>query len=477
MERKRAMNHKILSQDIEQLVEDGTISVGDVCKIARAKEMMERQLRNANLNKDLDGATTLTFEEYKADRVTKQPVKTGNFTPVQVTIVGRPAETNMTKKHYYIYSKVPNFGKLHQLNKFSDEYNAYFVGDLSNWLNVPPSTQFLVFAYVDHGHLKMKFEKLMALTRGTAEGFTGKCKWFRYSFIPRDDVQVIMLSDKSPYELYGTWNAKLKRRVMSAGMMRRFDQRFEVVRLDSSVEEDRNKALEHVDVVALNEDQFLKKCKSVVDDVYKILKIGRSIRTNVIWIEWVVDKIVKLCRKRESGSDDSAELRLLTVLKDLNDGRLSPTLVNTHRMVYESVFMKKKGRRLEAARRQLVCQETANETKAFSSRRLEDLARYLDKNPTAIYRLHRFYADEPHSIDFSQTDDKERVFRACLEVHSYNSATGEMNEELYRSVVFDKVWMFANPEHGDGENAVGQNVSRKRKRSLSSGTAEDGNNE
>ena len=71
---------------------------------------------------------------------------------------------------------------------------------------------------------------------------------------------------------------------------------------------------------------------------------------------------------------------------------------------------------------------------------------------------------------------KKKFFHACLEAHSDNSAMDEMDEMLYSSVVFDKVWKVANPEHEDGENE-GQSVSRKRKRSSSSESSSDEGNE
>lgn len=477
--KNREKNKYILSNDTTNLIENGTLSVFDIGRVEQAKQQWERIDNDRHRNKDLDGPFTFKFHHWtKTDKKSERPTITNDYAPVHVTVVGRPNQLDIKQKHYFIYSKLASFGKSYQLMQFAMEYNVQLVPDPSNWNNVSPCAQFLAFDEVGKSHNKLSFENLKSLTSGSAQCFTGNCKSFGNSFTPRPDVQVIMVSNKSPYELYSTWNAKLQKGFMNVEEMGQFDDRFYVFRLDGSVEEDRIKALEpeRVTVEALNEDQFLERCKSVVDNAYNILKIERSIRSNVIWIEWVVDKIVKLCREREPERDDSAQLLLLTVLKDLDDGRLSPTLVDTFKMFYESVFMKIKGQSLENARRKLVCQETANETRAFGSRRLEDLARYLEENRTAVYRLHRFYADEPHSIDFSQKDDKEGVFRACLEVHSDNSATEKMDEVLYRSVVFDKVWKVANPQHGDGENE-GQNVSRKRKRSSSSETTEDEDSE
>jgi len=489
IEENRKKNQNILSTDVEELVEEGALSVAVGPRTLLGKFLEERK-RDRCLNKDLDGAVTMKFQEY--DGRTKQPMENSKYPPVKAEIVGRPGQTSGHKqKHYYIYSRLPSFGKTYNLERFCEKYNAHIVHHPSKWANIPTSAQFVVFEKVDNGRNKLDFANLKTLTGGTAWGFKGNGKSFSASIRPRKDTQLILLSNKSPYELYGQWNAKMQRSFMSSERMDQFDKRFKVIRLDGSVEEDRNNALEpeHVDVVALNEDQFLEICKRVFEGVYKMLTEDRTIPNKVHDIERGVDKIVNWSRKREPGyyEEHSAYLLVVTVLKAFDDGRFSPTLTDTFKTLYENAFQKKKGRGLETARGKLVCRETANETKAFGSRRLEDLAKYLNKNPTAIYRLRRFYADEPHSIDFSQTDVKEGVFRACLEVHSYNIAMAGIDEAIYRSVVFDKVWKVANPEHKNGENVAnpehedgeneGQSVTRKRKRSSSSEFSSDEGNE
>lgn len=458
--KKLLLNEKIRSLSVQQLVENGILSVSEVPRIYQGKQLLERLNRNECLNEDLDGAVTLTFEVYGTDSVTDLPVKVGDFPPVQVTIVGRPAQTHVKKKHYYIYSKIPNFGKSFKLKQLAKQYNIQFVRDPSNWIAVPPRAQFLAFDEVGSAHNKLNFENLKALTGGEAEGFTGNCKSFGDSFTPRADVQVIMLSNNSPYDMYGTWNATLQRRVMTVEDMQQFDERFKVFRLDGSVEEDRIKALEPG---TWNDDQFLAECKSIVDRTYAILTTGLPIRKNVIAIEETLDDVVKLCGQRKSGNNGLGVQLVHTVLKDLDNGRFCPTLVATFDTLYEGVLRptKVKGLRLEAARKKLIGQVTADETVVFRSMQLDEVTRHVVENPTAVYRLYRFYADVPHCIDFTKKDDKEQVYRDCVKVHG---ATDDLDEWPYRSRVFDQVWNVACRELEDGKNEEGQNTSEKRKR-------------
>ena len=455
-------SRKILAKDIEELVEEGIVSVAEAPRIQNGKDFFEKRKRDRCVNKDLDGAVTLTFQQYardSADSVAKRHVKTGAFPPVQVTIVGRPAAIEVKEKHYYIYSKLPSFGKSFTLERFAEQYNAHFVNDPSNWTNVPSRTQFLMFDEVDCDHGKLTLSNLKALTGGSTTGFTGNCKSFGDSFTPRKDVQLILLSNESPYDVYGTWNAALQRRVMSTYKMRQFDERFEVFRLDGSVDEDRIKALSPE---AWNEDQFLTECRRIVDRMYGGLTNRQSLDDCVMVMEMGVDNIVALCQNRTLGDKLEADGRAFSVFRDFDNGRFWPTLVTTYRTLYQ-LANKFKGRRLEAAQRKLVRRASSVKGEDFGRMLIEHLARYVTENKTAVYRLYRFYRNVPHCIDFRQNDDKERVFRACLNVHT-KSATNE-DECMYRLNVFDNVWNVAIQQDEDEENEEGQNTSQKRKHS------------
>ena len=67
------------------------------------------------------------------------------------------------------------------MKKFSNEYNAYFVIDKNNWMDVPKNTQFIIFEEVGPTK-KLDLLELKAITGGSATGFGGNCKTHRESF-------------------------------------------------------------------------------------------------------------------------------------------------------------------------------------------------------------------------------------------------------------------------------------------------------
>jgi len=436
-ERMRTKNRHILLTDTTKLVEDGTISVLDVSRVDQGKKMLQRHMREICRNPDLDGPITLTFERWEMDHTVKQPVKmVGDFPPVEITLVGRPGQTKIKLKHYAIYSKLAGFGKTYHMLRLEEMYNVHIVNDTNNWTTVPYNAQILVLDEVGYVHNRLSFENLKALTGGSASAFTGNCKTFGDSFIPRKDVQVIMLSNRPPYEIYGKWDATLGRRIMTREEMDLFHARFEVFRLDGSVDEDR--AL-YSTPDEWSEEQFRDECKNIVDRMFASLTSQRPVEKNVTAMISAVDMIVRLCHQRELKNVFAVDARVADILTELDEGRFLPSLVETFDACYEGMATKRKGRALTTARDRLVRQASIEEA-LFDGMRVEQLTAYIARKPSSPYCLFRFYASSPRYIDFN-CEDKERVFRACLSVHG-NNAIAE-DEYMYRTLVFDRVWNIA----------------------------------
>jgi len=436
-EYNRMMNRHILSSDTVKLVEDGTISVLKVSRVEQGKKLLQRNMREICHNPDLEGPITLFFEKWVTDPTVKRPVKmVGGFPPVEVTLVGRPGQTKIKLKHYAIYSKLPGFGKTYQLTRLSEQYNIHFVNDPKNWTTVPSSAQFLVFDEVGYFHNRLDFENLKALTGGTTSAFTGNCKMYGDSFTPRDDVQVVMLSNRSPYDIYGRWDATLRRRIMTREEMEQFHERFEVFRLDGSVEEDRVRGSTPD---SWSENQFVGECKSIVEKMFASLTDRLPAEVSVSAMITAVDMIVYLCRQREPENIFTVYTRVVTLLAELDGGRFWPSLVETFNACYEGMATKRRGRAFALARDRLV-RWASIEDALFESMRVEQLTAYIARRPSSAYGLFRFYTSSPHYIDFN-CEDKERVLRACLSVHG-NNAMAE-DEHIYRTLVFDRVWNIA----------------------------------
>ena len=239
-------NEEIARKRTHQLVADGTISFANAIQIDNAKRFIERRRRDDASKNDLDGAVTYTLERYGCvnddDFVpTKLPPANTDAPPATVTVIGRPGNHSIKRKHLYVYSKLPGFGKSYTLaGTFVDAYNAHVVEDLNNFSNVPTNTQFLIFDEVgtDVGR-HLEFGKLKAFTGGRARGASGNVKSFGDSYIPREDVQLVQLSNESMYDVYGTWDVKLQRRVIGRETLAQLEARFVIVRLDGDRREDK----------------------------------------------------------------------------------------------------------------------------------------------------------------------------------------------------------------------------------------------
>jgi len=386
-------------------------------------------------NPDLNGPITLTFERWEMDHTIKQPVKmVGDFPPVQITIVGRPGQTKIKLKHYAIYSKLAGFGKTYHMERLEEMYNVHIVNYTNNWTTVPHNAQILVLDEVGYVHNRLDFDNLKALTGGTAASFTGNCKTFGDSFIPRKDVQVIILSNRPPYDIYGKWNAALGRRIMTSEEMDQFHARFEVFRLDGSVDEDRAICSTPDE---WSDEQFRNECKRIVDRMFASLISKQPVERHVTAMISAVDVIVNLCQQREAKDIFAVDAAVAAVLNEIDEGRFLPSLVETFYACYEGMAIKRKGRALATARDRLVRQASIEEA-LFDSMRLEQLTAHIEHKPSSAYDLFRFYTSSPRYIDFN-CDDKERVFRACLSVHD---ATVD-DDYMYRTLVFEKVWNVA----------------------------------
>lgn len=230
-------NHMIETSTTKQLLKSGELSYEKAALIHNNKKLIERIYRQECLKPDLDGDYVIQFEQWAPSSDSCVFVRTGRFPPVKLTIRGRPRAKDVKLKHYYIYSKLPGFGKTFAMERFKEQYNAHFVTDMNNWLTIPSKAQFLIFEEVSV-HKKLGISDLKTLTSGSASGFYGNCKTHGESFEPRSDVQVIMLSNEPIYKVYSKYDFKMQRRFADTHLIQQLHQRFHIVCLDGSWKDD-----------------------------------------------------------------------------------------------------------------------------------------------------------------------------------------------------------------------------------------------
>ena len=248
-ETNKRYNEEIIKNDVYDLVERGTIDMKDIKHTEECKKLYEKLKSRQEINPDLDKEYTITFQH----RVNGQLAH--DYPPVAVTIEGQPKASGKKNKHYYIYSHKAGFGKSYEMYQFAKQFNAALITSTNNWVDVSQETQFLIFEGLGKNN-KLDFDQMRSLTGGYGI-MSRNCTNCGSTFKPRQDVQVIITSNRPPYDIYGEWDSNLQRRVMSDYTFSQFQDRFHVIRLDGDLNEDQ---IKYLHPIALTEEQFKEAC-------------------------------------------------------------------------------------------------------------------------------------------------------------------------------------------------------------------------
>ena len=233
----RVRNAEIREKDITTLYDEGKISAKEYGIIKSNKRNMEQDRTEKLRNPDLDGEHKLSFVRYMKKEGSPGRVPDPDSKPVHVTIRGYPRDQTEKQKHYYIYSHKPNYGKSYAFMRFAERYNAAFIPDCNNWVGVPRTAQFLILDEVGSKN-KLEFQQLKKFANASATCASGNNKTHGESYIPRLDVQIVCLSNRCIFDIYGEWNPYLQKRMCSEDVRMQLTERFHLIRLDGDVNED-----------------------------------------------------------------------------------------------------------------------------------------------------------------------------------------------------------------------------------------------
>ncbi len=288
---KREQTKRLLHKTAEQSLEDGDITFMQYDILANNKEKYERRKRELIHNADLTEPFRYTFE--KRDGLTGQIVPDGVKTEFVLTPLA--GNTAVKQRHYYIYSDARGYGKTYFLSLLENRFNACFVNDVNNFFDVRQSAQLLLFDEMARSKC-LSYANLKSLCMGKGCGINRKSHGA--SFRPREDVQVVICSNSSPFDLYGVWDNKSQRYVMTSSDYSTFAQRFFVVKLDGSVELDR---LRVCDPFGMTEEDRRKALVCIVDGPLGNGSEGKLVKATVVRerLEEAVAFCIQL-RKRKS---------------------------------------------------------------------------------------------------------------------------------------------------------------------------------
>ena len=101
----------------------------------RNKKLLKRLDRMTNINPDLVGEFEFRFEQHVPSADDPLLFVPSGAHPV-VNINLGVVDTTVKLKHLYVYSCQGGFDKTRELDRLRDTYNACYVTDPNNWMNI-----------------------------------------------------------------------------------------------------------------------------------------------------------------------------------------------------------------------------------------------------------------------------------------------------------------------------------------------------
>ena len=242
------LTETLMNEGPESCIEKGLVPLTMYTALKMNKKAIESDLRNEEfLSRDVKQGMKIPMR-FKNKNVTLEVVgalKDQGHNAILENINDNdymlyfPLKSNserMKKKHYYIYSRAPNYGKSIMAYGLRQHLNADVVTDPNNFEGVRENAQFLIFD--EYGlQRKLKLDHLKLLTCGNGSFFGGNRKTAGASYVPRDDVQIIILSNVHLYEIYAdVWDNKEQKRYISQATADMLDTRFQIIKLDENIE-------------------------------------------------------------------------------------------------------------------------------------------------------------------------------------------------------------------------------------------------
>ena len=184
-----------------------------------------------------DNGNQIGQGDFELTKEVTQSCNQGSVVTEKLKYKGNPAQNTQDRqenkrKHLYVYSQGPNYGKSTMARGMVEYYNAAIVANLNNFDGVRQNAQFLIFDQYTMGNCLL-FDKLMRLSGGMASHFSAKTSSSPDGYVPRPDTQVIVLSNHHPFKVYADiWDSRRQRQFISPTRARFLTSRFRIVKLD-----------------------------------------------------------------------------------------------------------------------------------------------------------------------------------------------------------------------------------------------------
>lgn len=219
---------------------------------------------------DLEGTYTMCFEERGMYATVESPRRK------EVVVTGYPHVTENKangRKHMFIYSKRGACGKTDNCIRFKDEFNAVVLNTIDHLSLVQQDVQFILFDDVTNVNC-LDMVQLKNITSGLPTVMKARSRSRTYTFCSREDLQIIMMSNTSPYETFGLHPDAVGRVRMSRADMAFVENVFEIVCIDGDKNEHKKEA---TCINEMLEDQYMKELRNCFKDVYPERKLDKNI--------------------------------------------------------------------------------------------------------------------------------------------------------------------------------------------------------
>ena len=248
----------------------GRIDPNQLAPLSRLQEMGRRKDESdAYLDRvELSGPIEMVFQQRDSDGV----IVPGSEEK-RIQFIARPGETGRNDqrkaKHLWLYGS-SNTGKTAAIKEAFLDGNTKtcLIPDPRNAMEGDERAQFIVMD--EYGYKRrVPLQSLKALTSGDASAGSFNRKSYGKSFTPRSDAQIIIVSNHSPYDVYGSSQLGQPRKI-SKEDADALENRFQIVAVGMDHLMQKKK---HMDLQDLTHDEY---CASMHDIFYRWLEVARK---------------------------------------------------------------------------------------------------------------------------------------------------------------------------------------------------------
>lgn len=260
-EANKRMKETLINGNLEEMMDEGEL---DMQTFSKQKLNYQASMASIEQQKklqlpELKGTITWTHTHYIENKETKKWQPNPEAPVIEVSFTGTD-DLEAKKKHLWIYSKKPSWGKSTTIRKeILEKYNSDVIQDVDNTVNTTVGVKIIVIEEYSPTK-KVGIADFKAMTGGTASMGKFNNKMYGSSYIPDKAAQFIILSNHCPAEVYACG----RQRFIDTDTLDQLNDRFMVYRLDGCHKAETTK---WVDPASLNHKDLMVHIKMKTEEL------------------------------------------------------------------------------------------------------------------------------------------------------------------------------------------------------------------